>query len=204
MNKYLENFYRLYSEDDKVVYQAVLEKRNWILKEFFIVCSLVDNRDIEDILDGNLRFRKLYVNPNLFNGDNEKCKLVNDAFNSQLKVLYLWEKIPFCEEDEFIVKLDFKKLDDLMYKRLFANFFPCFKTKEIPIPQSEEIDQIIPVAMENSLGDAVIVLDDDQLIDNCLNVRVISEIIVPSSLNEGFIPYLQQISKAINVTLRRL
>ena len=32
MNKYLDNFNRLFSDDDKIVYQAILEKKDWICR----------------------------------------------------------------------------------------------------------------------------------------------------------------------------
>ena len=37
MNKYLENFYNLYSDDDQTVYKAVLDKQAWLNKEFYLI-----------------------------------------------------------------------------------------------------------------------------------------------------------------------
>ena len=65
MEKYLLNLRELFSQDKKIIYKALLEKKDWINKSFYVVGSLSSNEDLEDIFDNRLRFKKLYINPEL-------------------------------------------------------------------------------------------------------------------------------------------
>ena len=65
MEKNLLNLRELFSEDKKIIYKALLEKKDWINKSFYVVGNLSTNEDLEDIFDNRIRFKRLYINPEL-------------------------------------------------------------------------------------------------------------------------------------------
>ena len=204
MNKYLTNFLNLYSDDDNLVYQAVREKQTWLNKEFYLIMHLDDNTCLNDIFDHKLRFKRLYLNPYFFS-DDELYKSANNYFNDNFRVLYLLDELPTVDErSEFVVKVDFSKLNNSQYCELFPNYFPCLETNEINKVESLELSSLFQVAMNKELGDGVIIVSKDSLDDNAFICNVITEIIMGKNMNDGFKPYLEKLALAINASFRRL
>lgn len=54
MNYFLTNLYKLYSSDDSVSYQAILEKKNWMFQKLYVPISfkskIVNQKDIYEEL----------------------------------------------------------------------------------------------------------------------------------------------------------
>lgn len=198
MEKYLLNLRELFSEDKKIIYKALLEKKDWINKSFYIVGNLSTNEDLEDIFDNRIRFKRLYINPELKKDiQDEELKQVQD-----FRVLYLFDNPPeIVSNDEFVIKYDFSYLLDREYKMLFANFYPCLNKEEILQKEEDRFVQIMKLFMSKDLGDNVILMNNQELTSSCFYCKVIKEIQVNSNLLEGYLIQLRLTCQKLNISL---
>lgn len=198
MEKYLLNLRELFSQDKKIIYKALLEKKDWINKSFYVVGSLLTNEDLEDIFDNRLRFKKLYINPELKQDiQDEELKQVQE-----FRVLYLFNNPPeVIANDEFVIKYDFSYLLDREYKMLFANFYPCLNKDEILQKEEDRFVQIMKLFMSKDLGDNVILMDDQELTSSCFYCKVIKEIQVNKNLLDGYLIQLRLACQKLNIPL---
>lgn len=198
MEKYLLNLRELFSEDKKIIYKALLEKKDWINKSFYVVGNLSTNEDLEDIFDNRIRFKRLYINPELKKDiKDEELKQVED-----FRVLYLFDNPPeIVSNDEFVIKYDFSYLLDREYKMLFANFYPCLNKEEILQKEEDRFVQIMKLFMSKDLGDNVILMNNQELTSSCFYCKVIKEIQVNSNLLEGYLIQLRLTCQKLNIPL---
>ena len=198
MEKNLLNLRELFSEDKKIIYKALLEKKDWINKSFYVVGNLSTNEDLEDIFDNRIRFKRLYINPELKKDiQDEELKQVED-----FRVLYLFDNPPeIVSNDEFVIKYDFSYLLDREYKMLFANFYPCLNKEEILQKEEDRFVQIMKLFMSKDLGDNVILMNNQELTSSCFYCKVIKEIQVNSNLLEGYLIQLRLTCKKLNIPL---
>lgn len=198
MEKYLLNLRELFSQDKKIIYKALLEKKDWINKSFYVVGSLSTNEDLEDIFDNRLRFKKLYINPELKQDiRDEELKQVQE-----FRVLYLFNNPPeVIANDEFVIKYDFSYLLDREYKMLFANFYPCLNKDEILQKEEDRFVQIMKLFMSKDLGDNVILMNDQELTSSCFYCKVIKEIQVNKNLLDGYLIQLRLACQKLNIPL---
>lgn len=198
MEKYLFNLRELFSEDKKIIYKALLEKKDWINKSFYVVGNLSTNEDLEDIFDNRIRFKRLYINPELKKDiQDEELKQVED-----FRVLYLFDNPPeIVSNDEFVIKYDFSYLLDREYKMLFANFYPCLNKEEILQKEEDRFVQIMKLFMSKDLGDNVILMNNQELTSSCFYCKVIKEIQVNSNLLEGYLIQLRLTCQKLNIPL---
>ena len=198
MEKYLLNLRELFSEDKKIIYKALLEKKDWINKSFYVVGNLSTNEDLEDIFDNRIRFKRLYINPELKKDiQDEELKQVED-----FRVLYLFDNPPeIVSNDEFVIKYDFSYLLDREYKMLFANFYPCLNKEEILQKEEDRFVQIMKLFMSKDLGDNVILMNNQELTSSCFYCKVIKEIQVNSKLLEGYLIQLRLTCQKLNIPL---
>lgn len=198
MEKYLLNLRELFSEDKKIIYKALLEKKDWINKSFYIVGNLSTNEDLEDIFDNRIRFKRLYINPELKKDiQDEELKQVED-----FRVLYLFDNPPeIVSNDEFVIKYDFSYLLDREYKMLFANFYPCLNKEEILQKEEDRFVQIMKLFMSKDLGDNVILMNNQELTSSCFYCKVIKEIQVNKNLLDGYLIQLRLTCQKLNIPL---
>ena len=198
MEKYLLNLRELFSQDKKIIYKALLEKKDWINKSFYVVGSLSTNEDLEDIFDNRLRFKKLYINPELKQDiQDEELKQVQE-----FRVLYLFNNPPeVIANDEFVIKYDFSYLLDREYKMLFANFYPCLNKNEILQKEEDRFVQIMKLFMSKDLGDNVILMNNQELTSSCFYCNVIKEIQVNKNLLDGYLIQLRLACQKLNIPL---
>ena len=198
MEKNLLNLRELFSEDKKIIYKALLEKKDWINKSFYVVGNLSTNEDLEDIFDNRIRFKRLYINPELKKDiQDEELKQVEDFI-----VLYLFDNPPeIVSNDEFVIKYDFSYLLDREYKMLFANFYPCLNKEEILQKEEDRFVQIMKLFMSKDLGDNVILMNNQELTSSCFYCKVIKEIQVNSNLLEGYLIQLRLTCQKLNIPL---
>lgn len=198
MEKYLLNLRELFSEDKKIIYKALLEKKDWINKSFYVVGNLSTNEDLEDIFDNRIRFKRLYINPELKKDiQDEELKQVED-----FRVLYLFDNPPeIVSNDEFVIKYDFSYLLDREDKMLFANFYPCLNKEEILQKEEDRFVQIMKLFMSKDLGDNVILMNNQELTSSCFYCKVIKEIQVNSNLLEGYLIQLRLTCQKLNIPL---
>ena len=139
MKNKLQNLRQLFSDDNNIMYKAILEKKDWILKPMYVVATLSSNSDIEDIFERRLRFKKAYLDGDAFS-NKELYLEAFDRFNNQFRVLYLYNEIPFVnDESDFVIEYDFRKLTDNEYKILFANFYPTLNETERKEPKDNRM-----------------------------------------------------------------
>lgn len=198
MEKNLLNLRELFSEDKKIIYKALLEKKDWINKSFYVVGNLSTNEDLEDIFGNRIRFKRLYINPELKKDiQDEELKQVED-----FRVLYLFDNPPeIVSNDEFVIKYDFSYLLDREYKMLFANFYPCLNKEEILQKEEDRFVQIMKLFMSKDLGDNVILMNNQELTSSCFYCKVIKEIQVNSNLLEGYLIQLRLTCQKLNIPL---
>ena len=198
MEKNLLNLRELFSEDKKIIYKALLEKKDWINKSFYVVGNLSTNEDLEDIFDNRIRFKRLYINPELKKDiQDEELKQVED-----FRELYLFDNPPeIVSNDEFVIKYDFSYLLDREYKMLFANFYPCLNKEEILQKEEDRFVQIMKLFMSKDLGDNVILMNNQELTSSCFYCKVIKEIQVNSNLLEGYLIQLRLTCQKLNIPL---
>lgn len=186
MNLYLENLRNLFSDDDKIMYRALLEKKDWINHSFFVIGSLADNQDIEDIFDQKIRFKKLFVN--------------QESLDNNYRVLYLYNEMPeIINDDEFVIKYDFSLLSEREYKMLFANFYPCLSQEDIALKEENPSVQMMKNFMRDDLGDKVIIMDNNDLTSSCFPCRIIQEIITYNNLQDGYKMHLRLLCEKLYI-----
>jgi len=142
MNKNVLNFYDLYSDNDQIVYKAVLEKKDWMFRKLFIACDfhalIIDGittyPDLFGLMDQAFVFQKLTLDPSKFKDHEKDIIKITKAFNEKYRIRYAYERIvPQKEESTFYVEMDFTKLDKKTYNDLVCNFYPC-------IPEVKDLD----------------------------------------------------------------
>jgi len=206
MNCYIKNFFDLFSDDEKVLYQALIQKKDWILKEFYIVFNFENAGELEAIAQGHLHFKKLLIDPNLFDGNNDKATLMSESFNRNYRVIYLNDEMPFFDsENEFCIKFDFNKLSDREYKILFANFYPCVDEKVIIDNYHEDDASLLLLSMNNFIGDNVLIMDKTYLTDNDeFACNVVSKVIYNSKLQDRFKAVLISLKDVLHIDLEEV
>ena len=204
MKNKLQNFRQLFSNDNNIMYKAILEKKDWILKPMYIVATLSSNSDIEDIFERRLRFKKAYLDSDAYSNKEAYLKAF-EQFNNQFRVLYLYDEIPFVyDESDFVIEYDFRKLSDNEYKILFANFYPTLTEKERKQIEEDELIYLLKQAMDDRLGDASIILDLNNLNESCFNCNIINKIIVSNNLNDGYKMHLKLLCEKLNIEIKEV
>ena len=210
MNKYLKNFYNLYSLDDKVCYQAILEKKDWIFRKLYVPITFIseekDNKtiypEIYSLLDRAFYFKKLGYENELFSSVNYEVafELINE-FNSKFRYLNLLDKIDFSfDKDVFFAEIDPFSMDDQIYKNLVANFYPCFdSTRELELKyDSSNQLEILKLAMFQKHG-FVLILSNDALLNNCLYLPIIKKIHYYNKMDKEKINSIREICKQLDI-----
>ena len=204
MKNKLQNLRQLFSDDNNIMYKAILEKKDWILKPMYVVATLSSNSDIEDIFERRLRFKKAYLDGDAFS-NKELYLEAFDRFNNQFRVLYLYNEIPFVnDESDFVIEYDFRKLTDNEYKILFANFYPTLNETERKESEDDDLIYLLKQAMDDRLGDASIILDLNNLQESCFFSNVLNKIIISNHLNEGYKMHLKLLCEKLNITLKEI
>ena len=204
MKNKLQNLRQLFSDDNNIMYKAILEKKDWILKPMYVVATLSSNSDIEDIFERRLRFKKAYLDGDAFS-NKELYLEAFDRFNNQFRVLYLYNEIPFVnDESDFVIEYDFRKLTDNEYKILFANFYPTLNETERKELEDDDLIYLLKQAMDDRLGDASIILDLNNLQESCFFSNVLNKIIISNHLNEGYKMHLKLLCEKLNITLKEI
>ena len=137
---------------------------------------------------------------NLFS-DKEKAEKEFEKF----RVLYLYDTIPdIIDENEFVLKINFQKLSHREYMMLFANFYHCLSKKEILIEEDDNLINLLKKAMVKDLGDNVIIMDEENLVNSCFSCRVEEEIIYNDNLNKGYLSYLSLTCEKLHISMRKI
>lgn len=213
MNDYLKNFFDLYSDDDSVVYKAILAKKDWMFKRLYMPCNflykLVDNKpeyiDLFSLMDHTINFEPLILNDQLFEDHEELSIDAITKFNEKYRVRYFYEKyFNLLEPSTFWVELDFGYLDDKGYKDLVANFYPCLSKDDLELNYDfEDVRELLKLAMFNEDKSYVAILDKNALINDRFYAPVVRRIIYdPSHFDETKITVLKELASNLEVELK--
>lgn len=176
MNKYIENFYDLFSLNDAKVYQAIKEKKDWLFQKLYIPYTFekkIENgkelyEELYALMDQSVVFKPLSLPDNLFEDHMDKKDKIIDAFNIDYALLYLYNKLTKkVQKGTFFVEFDFSLLSDKLYKELVANFFPCISSKEeLDLFYDEtRIEDLLKYAMYGENGKWVLILSKNNLLN---------------------------------------
>jgi hypothetical protein len=215
MNKYLENYYSLFSLDKQVVYRALLDKKDWLFQPFLVELDfhqeILNDKVVYpclfSLLDGSLEFNKLNISKDLFDEENiSKINVIEGKFNANYRLLYLYLHVnKNYQEGHFYAQMDFNKIDNHIYKELFPNLFHCFASRDeldLFYNENNEVD-VLKYGMYNLNNDAhVLILDKSKLLGNKCYLPYYSKIIyVNHKLTKEQIEALQEISSSLKIPL---
>ncbi len=215
MNKYLKNFLDLYSEDDSIVYKAILEKKDWLFKKLYMPCNFLSVRinnenvypDLFALMDKTINFEPLALHDSVFEDHEELYIPTMNKFNECFRVRYFYDHyFTLVEPTTFWVEIDFGFLDDKGYKDLVANFFPCLTKEELELTYDfSDIKELLKLAMCHEIeGSYVAILDKNNLINDRFLAPVVRKIIYSSTLSENKIAALRELAKNLNVALEEV
>lgn len=173
MNKYLDNFNRLFSDDDKIVYQAILEKKDWICRPLYLPGNLditIDEQGkkhfkfLESLFDNVILFKK---SKNELANNFRYVKFSNDLSN---------------EKALFFIEYDFTRIDEKGYHAIVANYYPCLSEEELHIDySSKSVKEILKTMMIGENNESVIILDQSALINDAFFAPIIRKVLVKES-----------------------
>ena len=173
MNKYLDNFNRLFSDDDKVVYQAILEKKDWLFHPLYLSGNLDITLDeqgkkhfkfLESLFDNVILFKK---SKNELANNFRYVKFSNDLSN---------------EEALFFIEYDFTRIDEKGYHAIVANYYPCLSEEELHIDySSKSVKEVLKTMMIGENNESVIILDQSALINDAFFAPIIRKVFVKES-----------------------
>lgn len=174
MNKYLDNFNRLFSDDDQIVYQAILEKKDWICCPLY----LPGNLDITIDEQGKKHFKfleSLFDNVILF-------KKSKNELASNFRYVKFLTSIINEEEAMFYIEYDFTRIDEKGYRAVVANYYPCLNEEELHIDySSKDTKEALKTMMIGENNESVIILDENALINDAFFAPIIRKIFVKES-----------------------
>ena len=177
VNENILNFYDLYSNDDSVVYRAVLKKKDWMFRRLFIPCNFhsltIDNivtyPDLFGLMDQGFVFQELHLDESKFEGHEKKIKKIVSEFNKRFKIRYAYEQIvPMDDSSTFWVEMDFTKLDNKTYNDLVCNFYPCISSideMDLFYDETKDID-LLKYPMIGDSRKWVFIIDQHLLVNN--------------------------------------
>ena len=173
MNKYLDNFNRLFSDDDKIVYQAILEKKDWLFHPLYLSGNLDITLDeqgkkhfkfLESLFDNVILFKK---SKNELAKNFRYVKFSNDLSN---------------EEALFFIEYDFTRIDEKGYHAIVANYYPCLSEEELHIDySSKSVKEVLKTMMIGENNESVIILDQSALINDAFFAPIIRKVFVKES-----------------------
>lgn len=202
MRKEILNFINLFSNDKKVLYSALVEKKDLILRNYYIELDFksenIDGREVYPkifaLLDGGV-----YFTP---------CKLENekeDMLVSLTSYLDLFDKehIPF-NKGCFYVGLSFKRIDDKVYKELFPNIYPKFNEGEFKRTDDDLINAYSNFMIGGN-GEYVLLLPRDVLLNNVYPLEIAFEILYKKdSITKSQFEALEEFSSRMGIKLNEV
>lgn len=188
MEHYLANLEALYSDDDQVVYQAILAKKDWMFRPLFLAGNFTMTIDqngkehfpfIEALFDDVLLFNDLIISEKLCKNKKQRDK-INKIIGQQFAKITFHGDINNNENTpHFYIEYDFAKIDQKGYQALVANFFPCFENINIDKTKLESsLVEQIKVGIIGKTGDFCLIIDKSQLLNNAFYAPVMKKVIV--------------------------
>ncbi len=192
MNQNLLNFKNLFSDDKKIVYQAILEKKDWINDVFYSDYSFA-----KKIENGKEIYEDLFslLNNSLLLKDDKSENFAYRYFNKTKKYVK--------KEGHFLVGYDFSKLDIDSYKELFANFYPCIKQSDFVEFNDDIQNQLEKIMISDE--DYVLILDKNNLFNNGYPIKVLCKIMYHKDyINEEKLEALKEIASTFDLEVEEI
>ncbi len=169
----------LYSDDRVKVYNALMAKKNWILDQYYLAIdfspTINDNKktypQLYAIIDEGIYFKKCH-------SDNMNYQKYFDNLSS---IDLVKKQNIVLEKSKFYLGLDFKKIDDNVYKLLFPNFYFKGSSKEFLGIDDPFLKAFSSLLIGNN-DEATIILSNDQLLNGILPLKIANEIIIKKEL----------------------
>lgn len=185
MNPFIKNFNDLFSNDDSVVYSAVLLKKNWMFRRFYFPytfnSTFVDGKelfnDLYALIDQTILFKKVDLSNEMFENQQVEKKSIEDMFNETYRVCYCYESIPNLD-NTFYAEMDFFKIDKDTYNQLVANFYPCInklEDLELEYNPHDGID-LLKYPMYGEYRKWLFILPKDKMVDDRFYLPLIKKI----------------------------
>lgn len=214
MNKYISNFYDLYSLDDSKVYKAILEKKDWLFKKLYFKGSFVSTLDsngkviypyLFSLMDQCLPFSSFEMKKELFIEHENMKEIIKNRFDENYACSYLYDSkdIPL-KKGEFLVELDFNLINDKMYKELVANFYPCINTvEELDLFYNpDRIEDLLKYPMYGEKGKWVLIIAKQSLINERYYLPIYKKIYYKNeNLDNSQIDALEIIAEKVGITV---
>lgn len=185
MNKKLQNFVNLFSEDDRIVYKAIFAKKDWLFVPLYLRGNLdvtIDENNlkhfrlIEALYDDVLTFDEIRLSKKLSLDTNLKTK-IEKSLSPYVKVT-LFDSI--CDDNSpFYAEYDFTKINEETYHSLLANFYPCMSIRSLSIDASKlefSLIEKLKCAMVGLKGEHVLIVERSTLINNSLYAPILRAI----------------------------
>lgn len=208
MKQELKNFYDLFQEDDAVVYQALLAKKDLILRKVFMPCNTQTPEDSTQLPDTHALMNKTIGFDTLKKDQvftsKDKIERGIELFNDQFRVCYFYNQpYQIGDSHSFWVELDFNKIDDQGYKQLVANFFKVLKKEDLEFTfDFKDIKEIMKLAMCHSKADYLLLIDKSNLIsDRYYYAPIVTRIVVYKNADEETVKLLLQLAEALEIQL---
>lgn len=214
MNKYLQNFYNLYSEDDQTCYRAILEKKDWLFRKLYIPVSfdkvVEDGKDLYKelyaLMDSSFMFKQMYYKKDVFlDTPYEVCLQMIKTFNESFRYLHLYEELDFTlGKDIFFVEIEPSRMDDKVYKDLVSNFYPCFSSpSELELEYTKDsMLELLKLPMINLKG-FVLILSKEALLEDRYYLPIISKIHYSKHIGKDKIEAIEEIASSLEIEAKK-
>lgn len=191
---YIENLNDLFSDDNKKIYKAIFEKKNWInrkiIKPIFLYPSLDENNEehfyeLENLLNKVVKFEKFY--------DINLCYFDNTVNLNSGAFIY--------------AEYDLNMIDDSLYKLLMPNFYITTKVDKLEYEENkvkEDTFLQLKIALNNTKHSYFIALDDSQLLHSKFYLPYISKIFYVKGIDCSLINELLIFGKENNIIIEEI
>jgi len=204
VNKQLQNYIDLFSENDTTVYKALLAKKDWLFVPLFLRGNLEVKLDennqkhfrlLESLYDDVLNFDSIVFEEKLALEPHLKLK-IETKLASYVR-LTLLDTIP-DDDSPFFAEYDFTKINDETYHSLLANFYPCLSLRTLainPLTLKSSLLEQLKCVMVGKKGEHVLIVERSTLINDCLYAPILRAIHVRPTIDHLLKEELQILCK---------
>lgn len=200
MTKDIKNLDLLFSENQREIYEGLLEKKDWINRKLILNGCLdyyIDDENrkrfffLENLFDNVVAFQPVtYDNKDL---NEPKVISINEQLATFKRAVFK-QTINLLDGAPFYVEYDFNKLDALGYKTLVANFYFNHKESDLEInlePEDLDPKDLVKLCLIGNENECSIILTDDNLINGVYYLPIVSKIYIARAIEEDLFKELR-------------
>lgn len=212
MKNDIKNLHNLFSDDDKVLYSAIIEKKDWINRKLIVegntIPVMIDGKIhypfIENLLDRVIEFENVSYFNNIL--DEKYVSQCNELIKN-FSVATFKKNVNLDNECPIYVEYDFSKIDEEGYKVLVANCFYKHKENDLEIDykniQSSALDQL-KLCLIGEEDEMCLVLDKQNLIKNKFFAPIVSKIYVAKKIDDELAEELYNFAKNNDIVIEMI